>query len=40
MATFNETRAPTSRKYIDEQGILMPKLIKNMKNILVTLLRF
>ena len=24
MATFNETRAPTSRKYVAEVGILMP----------------
>ena len=24
MATFNEMRAPTSRKYVVEQGILMP----------------
>ena len=24
MATFRETRAPTSRKYVAEQGIVMP----------------
>ena len=23
LATFNETRAPTSRKYVSEQGIVM-----------------
>ena len=25
VATFNETRAPTSRKYVAEQGIVIPK---------------
>ena len=24
VATFNETRAPTSKKYVSEQGIVMP----------------
>ena len=24
VATFNETRPPTSRKYVAEQGIVMP----------------
>ena len=24
VATFNETRAQTSRKYVDEQGMVMP----------------
>ena len=24
VATFNETRAPTFRKYVSEQGIVMP----------------
>ena len=26
VATFNEARAPTSRKYVAEQGIIMPNL--------------
>ena len=28
VATFNETRAPTSRKYVAEQGIVMPNWSK------------
>ena len=28
VATFSETRAPTSRKYVDEQGIVMPNWSK------------
>ena len=28
MATFNKRRAPTSRKYVCEQGIVMPNLSK------------
>ena len=28
MAIFNETRAPTSRKYVAEQVILMPNWLK------------
>ena len=28
MATFSETRAPTSRKYVAEQGIVMPNWLK------------
>ena len=28
MATFNETRAATSRKYVAEQGIVMPNWSK------------
>ena len=31
MATFNETRAPTSRKYVSEQVIMMPKRSKNLQ---------
>ena len=39
-ATFNEMRAPTSKKYVTEQGIVMPNWPKNMSNFLVVLLRF
>ena len=31
VATFNETRAPTSRKYVAEQGIVMPNDKKHFK---------
>ena len=31
VATFNETRAPTSRKYVAEQGIVMPNWLKYVK---------
>ena len=41
MATFIETRAPTSRKYVSEQGIMMPNLCQTIYSIfLVTLLCF
>ena len=40
MATFNETRAPTSGKYVADQGIADAKLIKNISNCLVALLDF
>ena len=29
--TFNETRAPTSRKYVAEKGIVMPNLSKTFQ---------
>ena len=32
MATFNETRAPTSRKYVSEQAIVMPNWSKTFQN--------
>ena len=28
VATFSETRAPTSRKYVAEQGMVMPNWLK------------
>ena len=31
MATFNETRAPTSRKYVAAQGIVMPNWSKTIQ---------
>ena len=31
MATFNETRAPIFRKYVSEQGIVMPNLSKTFQ---------
>ena len=31
MVTFNETRAPTSRKNLAEQGIVMPNLSKTFQ---------
>ena len=31
MATFNETRAPTFRKYVVEQGIVMPNWSKSFQ---------
>ena len=31
VATFNETHAPASRKYVAEQGIVMPNLSKTFK---------
>ena len=40
MATFNETRAPTSGKYVADPGIADAKLIKNISNCLVALLDF
>ena len=30
VATFNETRAPTSRKYVAEQGIIMPNQLQTL----------
>ena len=30
MATFNETRAPTSRKYVAEQGIMITNLMQTI----------
>ena len=33
MATFNETRARTSRKYVAEQGILMQNLSETNQSI-------
>ena len=39
VATFNETRAPTSIKYVAEQGIIMPNL-SDTPIFLVALLRF
>ena len=32
VATFNETLAPTLRKYVAEQCILMPNLLKTNKS--------
>ena len=35
MATFNKTRAPTSRKYVAQQDIMMPnrsKIIQNFRS--------
>ena len=32
VGTFNETRAPTSRKYVAEQGIVMPNWSKIFQN--------
>ena len=35
MATFNDSRAPTSRKYVAEQGIVMPissKIIETFRS--------
>ena len=30
VATFNRTRAPTSRKYVAEKGIIMPNLSEKL----------
>ena len=32
MATFSETRAPSSRKYIAEQGVLIPNLSETLQS--------
>ena len=34
LATFNETRASTSRKYVCEEGIVMPNLSKMFQTFL------
>ena len=39
MATFNKTRAPTSRKYVAEQGIVC-QIDQCIPNFLVALIRF
>ena len=31
VATFNETRAPTSRRYVTEQGMLMPDVLRTFQ---------
>ena len=31
MATFNETRAPISRKYATQKGIVMPNLLSKLQ---------
>ena len=31
-ATFNETRAPTSRKYVAEQGMMMLNLLRTLQS--------
>ena len=33
VATFNESRAPTSRKYVAEQGIVIPNWLKTFQTI-------
>ena len=40
VATFNETRAPTSRKYVAEKGIVVPNSSKKYQSFLLALLRF
>ena len=32
MATFSETRAPSSRKYTAEQGVLIPNLSETLQS--------
>ena len=32
VATFNKTRVPTSRKYVAEQGIIMPNLLQALQS--------
>ena len=32
MAAFGETRSPTSRKYVAEQGIMMPNLLQTLQS--------
>ena len=39
MATFNETRAPISRKYATQKGIVMPNLLSKLQFPLLRIFR-